>query len=89
MMPDNSLIGDVRGLGLLMGMELVQDRSARSRATEEAEAVMYSALSKGLSFKTSMGNILTLTPPLTISHQEMDQALDILEQSLTEVQRLM
>jgi len=89
MMPDNSLIGDVRGLGLLMGMELVLDRTSRSRATDEAEAVMYSALNKGMSFKTTMGNILTLTPPLTISRQEMDQALDILEQSLIEVQREM
>jgi 4-aminobutyrate aminotransferase len=87
MMADHPLIGDVRGLGLLMGMELVRDRAARARATDEAEAVMYSALSKGLSFKTTMGNILTLTPPLTITRQEMDQALDILEESLIEVQR--
>jgi 4-aminobutyrate aminotransferase len=69
-----------------MGMELVREKTSRSPATDEAEAVMYSALSKGLSFKISMGNILSLTPPLTISRQEMDQALDILEQSLTEVQ---
>jgi 4-aminobutyrate aminotransferase len=87
MMADHPLIGDVRGLGLLMGMELVRDRATRARATDEAEAVMYSALSKGLSFKTTMGNILALTPPLTITRQEMDQALDILEQSLIEVQR--
>ena len=86
MMADHPLIGDVRGLGLLMGMELVRDRASRSRATDEAETVMYSALSKGLSFKTTMGNILTLTPPLTITRQEMDQALDILEESLIEVQ---
>jgi 4-aminobutyrate aminotransferase len=87
MMADYPLIGDVRGLGLLMGMELVKDRTTRERATNEAEAVMYSALSKGLSFKTTMGNILTLTPPLTISQAEMGRALDILEQSLTEEQR--
>jgi len=86
MMTDNPLIGDVRGLGLLMGMELVREKTSRSPATDEAEAVMYSALSKGLSFKISMGNILSLTPPLTISRQEMDQALDILEESLIEVQ---
>ncbi|MBT4310664.1 MAG: aminotransferase class III-fold pyridoxal phosphate-dependent enzyme, partial [Anaerolineae bacterium] len=86
MMENHSLIGDVRGLGLLMGMELVQDRTTRERATDEAEAVMYSALSKGLSFKTTMGNILTLTPPLTITRAEMNKALDILEESLTEVQ---
>jgi 4-aminobutyrate aminotransferase len=87
LMTDQPLIGDVRGLGLLMGMELVRDHVTRARATDEAEAVMYSALSKGLSFKTTMGNILTLTPPLTITQQEMDQALDILEQSLIEVYR--
>jgi len=86
MMEDHPLIGDVRGLGLLMGMELVRDRTTRERATDEAEAVMYSALSKGLNFKTTMGNILTLTPPLTISRAEVAQALDILEQSLIEVQ---
>ena len=84
---DHPLIGDVRGLGLLMGMELVRDRATRARATDEAEAVMYSALSKGLSFKITMGNILALTPPLTITQREMDQALDILEESLLEVHR--
>jgi 4-aminobutyrate aminotransferase len=87
MMSEFSLIGDVRGLGLLMGVELVRDQRTRERATEEAEAVMYNALNRGLSFKVTMGNILTLTPPMTISHQEMDQAMDILEQSLADVQR--
>ncbi len=86
MKADHPLIGDVRGLGLLMGMELVRDRKTRERAPDAAEAVMYSALSKGLSFKVTMGNILTLTPPLTITQSEMDQALDILERSLGEVQ---
>jgi 4-aminobutyrate aminotransferase len=86
MMADHPLIGDVRGLGLLLGMELVRDRATRERATDEAEAVMYSALSKGLSFKITMGNIVTLTPSLTITQTEMTQALDILEGSLIEVQ---
>lgn len=89
MMADHSLIGDVRGLGLLMGMELVRDRTTRERATDEAEAIMYSALSKGLNFKITMGNILTLTPPLTITRTEMAQALDILEQSLIEIQHVL
>ena len=57
MMEAIHLIGDVRGLGLLLGMELVSDRETRSRASDKAEAVMYRALSKGLSFKTTMGNI--------------------------------
>ena len=49
---------------------------------EEAERVMYDALTKGLSFKLTMGNIIQLTPPLTISRDEMDKALDILDDCL-------
>lgn len=51
-----------------------------------AEEVMYRALAKGLSFKLSMGNILTLTPPLTLTTDEMGQAVDILDTCLTEVE---
>jgi 4-aminobutyrate aminotransferase len=80
------LIGDVRGLGLFLGIELVKDRKTRERASEEAEAVMYAALSRGLSFKTTMGNILTLTPALTITREEMDRALAIIEESIAEVE---
>ncbi len=79
-------IGDIRGLGLLMGMELVEDGKSGGRATDLAEEVMYRALAKGLGFKLTMGNILTLTPPLTLTRDEMDQALDILEACLTEVE---
>jgi 4-aminobutyrate aminotransferase len=79
------LVGGGRGLGLLIGIELVKDQKTRERASEAAEKVMYLALKKGLSFKVTMGNILTLTPPLTITRQEMDRALDILEESLAEV----
>lgn len=80
------LIGEVRGLGLMMGMELVTDQKGRTPARAEAEKIMYSALAQGLSFKVTMGNILTLTPALTISQEEMDRALDILEACLTEVE---
>jgi 4-aminobutyrate aminotransferase len=79
------IIGDVRGLGLFLGIELVKDRKTRERASDEAEAVMYSALSKGLSFKLTMGNILALTPALTITREQMDQALDIIESCILEV----
>ncbi len=82
MMTRHPLIGEVRGLGLLIGIELVQDRQTKERASDQAEQVMYSALSKGLSFKVTMGNILTLTPPLTITKPELDHALDIVEACL-------
>ena len=83
---DHELIGDVRGLGLLMGVELVRDRTSMERARDEAERVMYRALARGLNFKLTMGNIITLTPPLTISPEEMDRALAILADSIKEVE---
>jgi 4-aminobutyrate aminotransferase len=77
------LIGDVRGLGLLLGLELVTDRATMAPARAAAEDVLYRALARGLSFKIGQGNVLTLTPPLTISEAELDRALDILDASLT------
>ena len=80
------LIGEVRGLGLLMGIELLRDRKSLLRATDEAEQVMYGALRRGLNFKVTMGNILTLMPALTISQSELDQAFDILESCLVDIE---
>lgn len=76
-------IGDVRGRGFLIGIELVQDRELKTPACDLAEEVYYRCLQKGLSFKISMGNVLTLTPPLILTKEQMKQALKIIEQSLT------
>jgi 4-aminobutyrate aminotransferase len=81
------LVGDVRGLGLLIGVELVRDRQTQEPATAEAEAVMYRALDQGLSFKVTAGNVLTLAPPLTITAEDLDRALGIVDRCLTEVER--
>lgn len=78
----HALIGDVRGIGLLLGIELVTDRTTKARAYDAAEMVMYAALERGLSFKLTMGNILTLCPPLTVTSEEMDRAFDILEECI-------
>jgi 4-aminobutyrate aminotransferase len=67
----------------MLGLELVR-HDGRSPDAGLAERVLYGALRRGLSFKTTMGNVLTLTPPLTISPQQLDQAFEILEGSLTE-----
>ena len=83
----HALIGDVRGRGLLLGLELVSDRTAKTLAAAAAERVLYAALSRGLSFKTTMGNVLTLTPPLITTREQMGQALDILDDCLGEVGR--
>jgi 4-aminobutyrate aminotransferase len=84
MQPSHPLMGDVRGLGLLLAVELVNPAGAAAR--EEADEVLYRCLARGLSFKVSSGNVLTLTPPLTISHEELETAMQIIEASLTEVE---
>jgi 4-aminobutyrate aminotransferase len=82
MMARHDLIGDVRGEGCLLGLELVKDRTTQEPANDAAEAVLYGALEKGLSFKTTFGNVLTLTPPLTVTEGQMAQALDIIEECI-------
>ena len=77
-----TLIGDVRGRGLLIGIELVTDRESKAPAADAAEHVLYAALSRGLSFKTTMGNVLTWTPPLIVTQEQMAWALDVLEECL-------
>lgn len=77
------MIGDVRGIGLLWGVELVKNRQTKEKAFAEAETVMYECLKQGLSFKVSTGNVLQLSPALTISRKELDTALNILDKSLS------
>ncbi len=84
MMDRVAAIGDVRGRGFLLGIELVADRDSREPAPDLAEEVFYRALDEGLSFKVSMGNVLTLTPPLTTTQAEMDNALDIIERCIAQ-----
>ncbi|HUA78586.1 MAG TPA: aspartate aminotransferase family protein, partial [Acetobacteraceae bacterium] len=77
-------IGDVRGRGLLLGIELVKDRASKEPDAALAETVLYRALDAGLSFKTTMGNVLTLTPPLIVTESELLRALAILEEAIGE-----
>lgn len=79
------LIGDVRGVGLLWGVELVIDRESKERALQAAEQVMYRCLELGMSFKVSQGNVLQLSPPLIIEREDLARALDIVEQAIEEV----
>jgi adenosylmethionine-8-amino-7-oxononanoate aminotransferase len=67
-------VSAVRGLGVSFGADVASPALA--------EAVMYRCLTRGLSFKVGGGHVLTLCPPLTISHAELDAALDIVGLSL-------
>lgn len=77
------LIGDVRAIGLSLAVELVTDRETKTPAMDQADRVLYRCLTHGLSFKVSHGNCLTLTPPLTIRQDDLDLALDIVDEALS------
>ncbi|WP_111309183.1 (R)-1-hydroxy-2-aminoethylphosphonate ammonia-lyase [Confluentibacter sediminis] len=80
---NHPIIGNVRGIGMLWGIELVKDRETKEKANEEAEKVMYECLKRGLSFKVSAGNVLQLSPALNIKREELNTALNILNESLS------
>lgn len=80
------IVGDVRGLGLMIGIELVKDES-RTPAAAEAEAVRESCLRRGLLIGVGAvdGNVLRFQPPLVISKSQIDQAMDIIARAVQEV----
>jgi len=80
------LIGDVRGLGLMIGVELVKDRETKARAHEETEQVMMGCFRRGLMILPCGPNALRFTPPLVITEEQADRAVEIFAEALEEVE---
>jgi 4-aminobutyrate aminotransferase len=81
------IVGDVRGRGLIIGVELVEDRASRRPARQLAGAVVYRCFELGLLviFTGLAGNVIELTPPLTITDAEADEAAAILARAIDDV----
>lgn len=80
-------VGDVRGRGLLLGVEQVEDRESRAPARELRHRVSRRCLELGASLnisRRSVANIFRIAPPLTLSRDQIDTAISILDQALTE-----
>ena len=75
-------VGEVRGRGLMIGVEIVKDRDSREPDRAMAERIYYRCLELGLSFKISAGNVLTLSPPLVIAEADLERALTIVEDAI-------
>lgn len=83
-------IGDVRGLGLLVGLELVRDRESRVPLADPTDAagqaikreVLRRAFQEGLYLVMGMSSVITLAPPLTITRDEIDWAMQVLDRAL-------
>ncbi len=91
MQESHQLIGDVRGKGLLIGVELVKDRATKSPGIEETFLVQRKALEGGLFLglagSRKWTNVIRITPPLVITRELIDNGLDILDAALKEAER--
>jgi len=81
-------IGDVRGQGLFIGVVLVDDRETRAAGTSLASAVVEAALARGVLLSTDgpFHDALKIKPPLVITDGEVDRALEVLDDALTEAE---
>jgi 4-aminobutyrate aminotransferase len=87
LMDKHALIGDVRGRGLMVGIELVRDRQTKERATTERNAVVHECFTRGLLVLGAGTNSIRLSPPLVLTTAQADVALAILDQALSAVTR--
>ena len=85
LMDKHRLIGDVRGRGLMIGIELVRDRTTKERATTERDAVVRECFARGLLVLGAGQNAIRLCPPLVLTTAQADIAIGILDQALDAV----
>lgn len=87
MQKHHPLIGDVRGKGLMIGVELVRDRVSKERATAERDQVVDEAFARGLLVLGAGRNAVRLSPPLVLTIDQADTCLRILDESITAVEQ--
>ena len=80
------LIGEVRGRGLMIGVELVRDRQTKERATDERDAVVSGAFARGLLVLGAGKNAVRFSPPLILTRAQAETAVAIFDEALTEVE---
>jgi 4-aminobutyrate aminotransferase len=81
------LIGDVRGRGLMIGVELVRDRQTKERAGRERDAVVMAAFRRGLLLLGAGANSIRFSPPLVLTRDQAEVAVRIVDEALTEVEQ--
>ena len=83
----HEIVGDVRGKGLMLGVELVRDRRTKERAVEERNALVQAMFRRGVLILGAGKNAVRLAPPLVLTMDQAGTLLKILDESLTEITR--
>jgi 4-aminobutyrate aminotransferase len=81
----HDLIGDVRGKGLMIGVEFVRDRALKTRAVEERNAVVQAMFRRGVLILGAGRNAVRFAPPLVFTREQADRVLRVFDEALTEV----
>lgn len=81
------IIGDVRGIGMMVGVELVKDRRTKEYATKERGKIVNSAFNRGLLLLTCGESTIRIIPPITISESALERGLDIFESAIKDVSK--
>ena len=81
----HQIIGDVRGMGLMIGIELVRDRHTKERAIEERNALVQAMFRRGVLVLGAGRNALRLAPPLILSRAQADSVLEVMGEALHEI----
>jgi 4-aminobutyrate aminotransferase len=81
----HEIIGDVRGKGLMIGIELVRNRQTKERATTERDELVMATFRRGLLVLAAGQNTVRLSPPLVLTKQQADIAVNLLDESLAEI----
>ena len=79
------IVGDVRGMGLFIGVEIVKDKQSKTRGEEEAKEIMDYCFRHGLLVIIAGRNVIRVIPPLVVTEEEMTEGLDILEEGIAAV----
>jgi len=81
----SKIVGDVRGLGLMIGVEFVKDKNTKERAVSETERIVIEAFNNGLILLPVGFNCVRIAPPLNIDISQLDQGIDILANAVQKV----
>ncbi len=84
---ETEIVGDVRGIGLMIGVEIVEDKQSKKPAPQKASEIMLRSWKRGVNVITCGASTIRIAPPLVITRDLVDASLEILEDSIKEIEK--
>jgi 4-aminobutyrate aminotransferase len=83
----HAIVGDVRGRGLMIGVEIVKDKEAKTPDPETRDRIVEAAFERGILFLGAGPNSIRISPPLIVTREEADVAMEILEECIASAEK--